>query len=235
MSNFDILKPILKGAAPMLANMPVEKQSETVVDVERWLARWFEQKQLNTVLDENEAELVMMLRLVDGELLMIPCTIADNEGSDYVARALVDQGVNVTRMAAKIPAYQLLPILLGEDTRTPVGKLRMQQAFIGMLRTAAHHPDARIDVEEAEEGTHIGTEGPQVPATEIISVDALGETSVDIENDNVWNAIPVQNDEGADLYEIKPQDEWSALPIAEQNEVLASLDITRDQLITEQQ
>lgn len=231
MSNFAILKPILKSATPMLASMPVAQQSEVVVDIERWLSRWLERKQETIVLAEQETELVLMFRLVDNELLMIPCTLGDNDGTDYVARAFVEQGVNVTRMAAQVPAFQLLPMILGEDTKSPAGKLKMQQAFIALLRAAAHHPDARIDTETETPFTETET-----PFTPTLEVDALGAHDDDYEEDDgSWLLTPVETSQNEQRYEITQHDEWIALAIEEQDEVLAEIGLTRDQLVQSQQ
>lgn len=216
---------------PGLMNKPVEEQSKMLQDGERWLTRWFERKREVTQLEESESDLALMFRVVDGQLIMVPVTLTEVNDTEYINRAFIDQGVNVTVMATKIPLYTLLPVLLEGDT-SPAAKLRMQQIFISTLREAAHHPDARLDtVEEVvyDETPLLLEHTPEAkPAAP--TVDALGEVPEEME----FLALPINTTNG-DRYEIIPQDKWQDLQYDQKCQVLFEAGITMEQLVTEQQ
>lgn len=216
---------------PGLMNKPVEEQSKMLQDGERWLTRWFERKREVTQLEESESDLALMFRVVDGQLIMVPVTLTEVNDTEYINRAFIDQGVNVTVMATKIPLYTLLPVLLEGDT-SPAAKLRMQQIFIATLREAAHHPDARLDtVEDAVyDENPLLLEHTQEATPEAPSVDALGEVDYEIE----FTVIPVNTKYG-DRYELSPQDEFLKLPEFQKRQVLFDAGLAMDQLVTEQQ
>lgn len=211
---------------------PIEEQSKMAQDAERTCTRWFERKREVTQLEESESDLALMFRVVDGQLIMVPVTLTEVDNVEYINRAFIDQGVNVTVMAQKIPLYTLLPMLLDGDT-SPAAKLRMQQIFISTLRKAAHHPDARLDtVEDAVyDETPLLLEHAQEETPEAPSVDALGEVP---EEEVEFTAIPVNTRYG-DRYEMMPQDEWEALEEPQKRQLLFETGIAMDQLVTEQQ
>lgn len=217
--------PVLKAMAPALASAPVEEQSRVIRDIESWLRRWFERKQETTELYDYESELTLMFRLVDGELLMVPCTLKEDDGQDVISRALVESGVNVTRMAGQIPGFALLPIILMQDNNTAQGKLRLQQLFTKLLRDAALHPDARIVSEEDADAEVVNTAA--LPAY----VDYEETTDAEEEEElTKWTVVPVLTDRGDHMVEIQPADEWNELTEEEQDEVLVELGIDRDNL-----
>ena len=229
--NAKLLLGILKPMLPMLMNKPVEEQSQMVQDGERYLTRWFERKRETTSLEETENDLALMFRVVDGQLIMVPVTLTEVDNTEYINRAFIDQGVNVTVMAQKLPMYTLLPLLLEGDT-SPAAKLRLQQVFITTLRTAAHHPDARLDtVEDAVYNeAPLLLEHSEEETPELFSVDALGEVEEEME----FTAISV-NTRWGDRFEIVPQDEWEELDEEEKRQVLFEAKIAMDQLVPEQQ
>jgi len=218
----------VKPFIPMLTSMPMTKQSEVLVDVERWLTRWFEEKASRMEFEENEVELTLMFRVSDGELLMIPCVIGeDANGQEYISRDIMAEGLSVTRLAENIPAFTLLPTLMARDN-TMAGRLKLQRQFIDMLRKAADVPGVRL----TDDATYEDIDQQLLPPANV-PVDALG-ASEDDEDEPWFSSHPIITEGGEHLYEIMPQDEWDQMSLIEQDELLADLDLTRDQLTPEQ-
>jgi hypothetical protein len=111
---------------------------------------------------------------------------------------------------------------------TMAGRLKLQRQFIDMLRKAADVPGVRL----TDDATYEDIDQKLLPAANV-PVDALG-ASEDDEDEPLFTAHPIITEGGEHLYEIMPQDEWDQMSLIEQDELLADLDLTRDQLTPEQ-
>jgi hypothetical protein len=227
-----MLMGMLKPMLPILSNKPIEEQSQMAHDAERWLTRWFERKREVTPLEEGENDLALMFKIMDGQLVMLPVTITEVDNKEYINRGFINQGINVTEMAKKLPLYTLLPLLLEGDT-SPSAKLRLQQIFIATIREAAHHPDARLDeIEDASYAIDVPFRSlKEIKHSELVEVDALGEV---LEEEMEFTAILVNTRYG-ERYEMMPQDEWEGLEESQKRQLLFEAGIAMDQLVTEQQ
>lgn len=135
-----------------MAQLPLEKQTIITHMFEQVMTAWIRNKKAQTILKENESELMLMFREQDNELLMIP--VIRNE-EDHIVRGLESEGINVTEMCKRIPTMKFLPLLMPAFKKRKSGEvdhntmdIKMLQLVIAVLRTAASHPDCRLMTEE---------------------------------------------------------------------------------------
>lgn len=169
----------------MLESMPgfkgqtLEQQSAAVSGVEKMLTTWLQDKKRNTLLKDNEVELVLMFREVDNQLLMIPTVFDEN---DKMCRFLIPQSINVTQMCKRVPAFDILPALIaaGKNEKDKDGGVKVMQKVITALRSAANHPSCRLEAPAPIEETPYQSEVAKEIKAEAPEEVLAPETAVEV-------------------------------------------------------
>jgi|GEM_PF-3797714 len=217
---------LVKTMFPDLDKQPLAQQSQGPYAIVRILTDWFRMKKQSVILLDGESELVLMFKEIDGNLLMIPCVLNDEENPRLV-RGLLEHSINVTELAQRIPVMDMLPALVAaskEKEGTPEQKaatdLKLGQRILQELRKAANHPDCRLWVAPTEETPEVKAHAESMlNEMQTPNVDALGEVEDD-EDDEEWLRVDelAEEEDEDEEYEEEEEDEESTSDAGEFDE-----------------
>jgi hypothetical protein len=171
----DQLLKFAKTAIPGFDTQPLAQQSAGPHGVVRILTGWLQGKKQRTMLEDDESELVLMIKEEQGNLLMIP-VILNNDENPRLTRALLPESINVEQMSQRIPVIDLLPILIQAGKEKDARDIKLSQKLIAALQAAANHPDCRLVVEQPSATDDVLEEIHTKTPQEQPNVDALGAT-----------------------------------------------------------